>query len=283
MITPALANTATNPTVFIHDGKAVTTSKDVAEYFGKEHQKVVLKISTLDCSEQFLTRNFSRVQFEHRGNTYDAYEMTKDGFVFLVMGFTGKKAAAFKESYIGEFNRMESSLNSSTQRKTTTDDRTPLRDAINLLVGKKGIMYPEAYSFIHQRFNVAHIDELPAEKLPVAIEYVHRLVLEGEFIAKQDQLPSPATKQFTDEELLSLCWLWSYAHHMADYMLEVEPILRAAEHRLAGAYYSMPRESIRVRNAARRILQRETSHVDRDQWADGWRVLDRMRINNPHI
>jgi hypothetical protein len=36
--------------------------------------------------------------------------MTKDGFVFLVMGFTGKKAAAFKEAYIAEFNRMEAQL-----------------------------------------------------------------------------------------------------------------------------------------------------------------------------
>ncbi len=39
------------------------------------------------------------------------FEMTKDGFVFLVMGFTGKKAAAFKEAYIAEFNRMEERLN----------------------------------------------------------------------------------------------------------------------------------------------------------------------------
>lgn len=38
-------------------------------------------------------------------------EMTKDGFVFLVMGFTGKQAAKFKEDYIGEFNRMATALN----------------------------------------------------------------------------------------------------------------------------------------------------------------------------
>lgn len=78
----------------------------------------------------------------------------------------------------------------SCSRKTSTDERTPLRDAINMLVGKKGIMYPEAYSFIHQRFNVAHIDELEADQLPVAIEYVHRLVLEGEFLGKQETLPA---------------------------------------------------------------------------------------------
>lgn len=142
MTLPTLANNATTPTVFIHDGKAVTTSKAVAEYFHKEHQKVVLKISQLDCSEQFLTRNFWRVQFEHRGNTYDAYEMTKDGFVFLVMGFTGKKAAAFKEAYIAEFNRMEAELYSGALKAAQNVSQEEI-DAynINALLIHLNVMY----------------------------------------------------------------------------------------------------------------------------------------------
>ncbi len=72
-----------------------------------------------------------------------------------------------------------------TSTKTTTDERTPLRDAVNMLVGKRGLMYPEAYSFIHQRFNVSSIDQLPAEKITEAVEYVHKLVLEGEYLGKE--------------------------------------------------------------------------------------------------
>lgn len=64
--------------------------------------------------------------------------------------------------------------------KTTVDERTPLRDAVNMLVGKKGVAYSEAYSYIHQRFNVSSIEELRAELLPEAIEYVHRLAVEKE-------------------------------------------------------------------------------------------------------
>ncbi|EOS94813.1 phage antirepressor N-terminal domain-containing protein [Erwinia tracheiphila] len=71
------------------------------------------------------------------------------------------------------------------RKSTSTDERTSLRDAINMLVGKKSLMYPEAYSLIHQRFNVNHIDELEASQLPQAVEYVHRLVLDGEFIGKE--------------------------------------------------------------------------------------------------
>ena len=104
------------PKVTIHNGKAVTTSQAVAEYFHKLHKNVIQKIETLDCSPEFTRLNF---QLCHKNNELQNgkpqpyYEMTKDGFVFLVMGFTGKKAAAFKETYIAEFNRMESELKKS--------------------------------------------------------------------------------------------------------------------------------------------------------------------------
>lgn len=163
--------------------------------------------------------------------------------------------------------------------KTTVDERTPLRDAVNMLVGKKGLRYDDAYNMVHQRFAIDSIDELELSQIPLAVEYIHRVVLEGEYLGKQQALPLETPKQFTDDELNSLCWLWSYANYMSDYMLDIEPLLRVAEHRLTGAYYSMPRESARVRNAARRILQRETSHINLDHWQEGWRVLNRIRMN----
>ncbi|KGQ55339.1 Phage anti-repressor protein [Gallibacterium anatis] len=66
--------------------------------------------------------------------------------------------------------------------QTTVDDRTGLRDAVNMLVSKKGLLYSDAYQLIHQRFNVNHIDELAKEQLPQAVEYIHKIVLEGELI-----------------------------------------------------------------------------------------------------
>ena len=61
--------------------------------------------------------------------------------------------------------------------KTTADDRTPLRQAVAALVGRKGIDYSTAYGMIHQRFNVGAIEDIPAEKLPEAVAYVHALTL----------------------------------------------------------------------------------------------------------
>ncbi|MFB9087121.1 Rha family transcriptional regulator [Erwinia tracheiphila] len=97
MTTSTLAITATThaPTVFIHNGKAVTTSQAVAEYFHKLHKNVIQKIESLDCSPEFALANFSvhveniKAGVVNRDSKY--YEMTKDGFVFLVMGFTGKR------------------------------------------------------------------------------------------------------------------------------------------------------------------------------------------------
>lgn len=64
------------------------------------------------------------------------------------------------------------------RRSTTTDDRTPLRDAVNMLVGKKGMMYPDAYTMIHQRFAVSHIEQLSQTQMLEAIEYIHCLLLD---------------------------------------------------------------------------------------------------------
>lgn len=91
----------------------------------------------------------------------------------------------------------------SQQKQSTTDDRTGLRNAVNLLVSKKGLLYPDAYSFIHQRFNVEHLEQLTKDQLPLAVEYVHRLALEGEYIpANQTLLPG-----FNNEDQQNSTWV----------------------------------------------------------------------------
>ena len=65
----------------------------------------------------------------------------------------------------------------SLKSQTTTDQRTPLRQAVSALVGARGIDYSTAYKMVHQRFAVNSIDEIPADVLPAAVEYVHRLTV----------------------------------------------------------------------------------------------------------
>ena len=99
--------------VFNQGEKVCTTSLKVAEAFNKQHRDVIRKLKCLECSDEFNARNFTHVEYrDKKGELRKAYEMTKDGFMFLVMGFTGKKAAQIKEAYINAFNQMANQLRS---------------------------------------------------------------------------------------------------------------------------------------------------------------------------
>lgn len=89
-----------------------TTSLAVAKRFGKRHNNVLRSIENIDCSPEFSQLNFEQRDFiDERGKVRQMVSMTKDGFMFLVMSFTGKQAAKLKEAYINEFNRMSEVLN----------------------------------------------------------------------------------------------------------------------------------------------------------------------------
>ncbi len=100
--------------VFIQNDQVKTSSLKVAELFGKQHKDVIRKIENLECSSEFASAHFcAHVQTIQAGAVQREskyYGMTKDGFIFLVMGFTGAKAAQIKEAYINTFNHMAAML-----------------------------------------------------------------------------------------------------------------------------------------------------------------------------
>lgn len=101
---------ALNPNyqLFESKGAAFCSSRQVAETFGKRHDNVLRDVQELDCSENFRLLNFEGSSYvSEQKKKLPLVYMTKDGFTFLVMGYRGKRAAAFKESYIQRFNDME--------------------------------------------------------------------------------------------------------------------------------------------------------------------------------
>lgn len=97
--------------VIPYKAHASTTSRLIAEKFQKRHSDVLRTIKDLDCSKDFIERNFALNEYtDSIGRKLPEYIITRDGFVFLVMGFTGELAAKFKEQYLEEFNRMEDAL-----------------------------------------------------------------------------------------------------------------------------------------------------------------------------
>lgn len=102
------------------DGEPKTTSYAVAEAFEKLHKNVIRDIEKLRCSDKFKALNFE-LCFENNklqnGKPRKFYRMTKDGWMFLVMGFTGEKADAVKEQFIDAFNWMANQLTQVFQSK----------------------------------------------------------------------------------------------------------------------------------------------------------------------
>jgi Rha family phage regulatory protein len=97
-----------NELVMVQRGKGTTTSLLVAAKFGKRHNSVLRAIKNLECSASFTERNFAPSKYEDStGRTLPMYFITRDGFTFLAMGFTGKEASEWKEKFIDAFNRME--------------------------------------------------------------------------------------------------------------------------------------------------------------------------------
>ena len=92
----------------------------------------------------------------------------------------------------------------SLKPKTTVDERTGLRQAVSALVGRCGIDYSSAYNMIHQRFGVAAIEDIPADVLPDAVQYVHELTLRGALDGEVlDRLPETGAYVALSERELS--------------------------------------------------------------------------------
>ena len=162
------------------------------------------------------------------------------------------------------------------RKKTSVDDRTPLRDAVNMLVSKKHLMYPEAYAMIHQRFNVESIEELDSSQIPQAVEYIHRVVLEGEFIGKQEK----KTNELSAKEANSLVWLWDYANRSQALFRELYPALKQIQSNYSGRCYDYGHEFSYVIGMARDVLINHTRDVDINE-PDGPANLSAwMRLKN---
>ena len=148
----------------IKDGQVVTTSLRVAEIFSKRHSDVLRDIRELDCSEDFHKRNFASMlkttQLGNNATRKDPYYLiTRDGFVFLVMGFTGKTAAKFKEAYIRAFNVMEERL-----RRMQSSPQYTMADAPRL---------------VHE-----HLERTEAEEQPIVEFYGKQRVVSSVTLAR---------------------------------------------------------------------------------------------------
>jgi Rha family phage regulatory protein len=148
----ALATTSTNPVVHVYRNQVTTSSLDVADYFGKQHKSVLRAIQNLECSEEFRRLNFAPSSYVNEQNKKQpCFEITKDGFTMLAFGFTGKKAAEFKERYINAFNRMLEGITPDRQEaiKNKRAAHRGMTDAVKEVKQQEG-KEAKVYHFINE-------------------------------------------------------------------------------------------------------------------------------------
>lgn len=118
-----------NPIVFTKDGEVFANSRDVAAFFNKRHDHVLRDIDNLlvNSGSPELGNLFIEAHEYHdtANKTVRHYEVTRDGFTLLAMGFTGSKALKFKLRYIEAFNAMEAELRRIAHSGPTIDLNDP--------------------------------------------------------------------------------------------------------------------------------------------------------------
>jgi Rha family phage regulatory protein len=107
--------------VDVKNGKAMVSSLRVAEKFGKRHDNIVRDIENLEITENFRLLNFEASEYlNSQGKRQPMVMMTFEGFMFLVMGFTGKKASELKIAFITAFRKMEEAIRRYQMKDSTT-------------------------------------------------------------------------------------------------------------------------------------------------------------------
>lgn len=191
-----------NPDHFVTslDGQLITSSLLVAEAFGKQHKHVLEKIESLDVTDSFSSANFSaHVQKISIGNGAQrdskVYRMTKDGFMLLVMGFTGKRAMDIKIAYINAFNRMAAQLAQQTPPRLDGQITPEQQEALKQLVLTRSKSVPPEHqpraaitlwSALKSHFGRSY-KEIDANQYSEALALVLRIPLAGDRLPADDR------------------------------------------------------------------------------------------------
>jgi hypothetical protein len=137
---------------------------------------------TLDLISEIEKAGIPAIQKKQGLGTFVSKELVVHYGMWISPAFSLKVIRAFLDT------QEDVSGSPKLETQTTIDERRGLVDAVKLLVARCGIDYSAAYRMVHQRFGVAHIDQIAAPLLPSAVAYVHSLVLEGRPLVDEVEL-----------------------------------------------------------------------------------------------
>lgn len=198
MNTSALSTTS--PVLVISGNQIKATSLDVAEKFEKLHKNVLKDIRNLEIPDDFRGLNFELSQYSGKmptGGTrqYDAYNMTRDGFTILAMGFTGKEAMAWKVKYLTAFNEMEQQLSQQPVALPSPDITPAQQNALQQIVARRADKNGSIRAYFWSRFNnhykLGSYKQLPAAKFDEAVKYLRKIPAKATPVLQPPAWPQP--------------------------------------------------------------------------------------------
>ena len=136
----------------------------------------------IDLIEYLKSEELESIQKKQGLGTFVCKELVVHYGMWISPAFSLKVIRAFLDT------QEDVSGSPKLETQTTIDERRGLVDAVKLLVSRCGIDYSAAYRLVHQRFGVAHIDQIAAPLLPAAVAYVHSLVLQGRPLVDEVEL-----------------------------------------------------------------------------------------------
>jgi Rha family phage regulatory protein len=171
--------------IFAHDHELKTTSLKIAEAFEKRHADVLRSIEkiTSHASDIFTQRNFALSEYiDESGKSNKLYNLTRDGFIMVVMSFTGEKAMAIKEAYINAFNAMAEKLFPTRygllelpEPPTITNAQAgQLFNTVNSIAGDDNKIRASIWSRFQKHFELNSYKVLPADRFDEAVEYLEQ-------------------------------------------------------------------------------------------------------------
>ena len=198
-----------------------------------------------------LKENQQVIQVNHGGSNRGTFVCKE-----LVYAYATWISAKF---FILVIRTFDAAVSGSLKPKTTVDERTGLRQAVSALVGRCGIDYSSAYNMVHQRFGVAAIEDIPADVLPDAVQYVHELTLRGALDGEVlDRLPETgAYVALSERELSNFATATYYLDWATRQLYDLsEPLKRLGARDKGTAAYTLRMESHGWLKHCRETLQR---------------------------
>lgn len=165
----------------IIEGRPVTSSRIVAEYFGKRHNDVLRGIRDLiekntDLSKSFIAREEQIETSNGASRSNPVFLMDQKGFCILAMGFTGAKALEFKCAFYDEFERMKNELEAPTT--ITPAEQRAIQREVAIRAHKTASNYRTIYRAIKARYQIARYDQLPRTQLEDCLDFIREVELD---------------------------------------------------------------------------------------------------------